>query len=687
MLVYYYCSLDEATELLTGGIPAKFTTGEDTGTTMARSFQETELGSLFSRNRSRTKSHNSVKEGIVFTTHLPHELRELETPFFEGERDVMLAISINARFLVPAINQEEEELSSSGTTEPSEGSKGPDVPYLWLVPSAVLSAMRSEYYGDVLDPQPWLDNKVLLPPHCIVRAYQLNDSQNKRGRSTTNVELLHRESRLTRVPSFHLTKQQGDSFVRDTPVSAAWKKKGIQRLAKVTDFHQEMTQVRGRCRALGLTPMYHFTSPASAAFIMQDGFRMSTQGQGDGGVYFSILGPGCYDIGSVDYEDNIIIDSFGVERLEEFRGAHKLDVCIVYAADPRALSPAPGGRENAMVVSKGTFTDLSLPHGDGSFFLRPDRIMRAFLIDPWDPPDGRGQAISQSAIEVEKAKDLQSKRKLAEIEKMVQENSKLASTSHFERLQPAKNSPNAEKRNSLEGAPATTKAGRRRSSLSLETFTRRVSVTQGGELFRRPSLDPASVDDRTAALKASIVLQRQRASKRMSSIGLPGSIPGATSALRKSESELSRPQNMPPPPKKAAAVLGVESTKAAAAAAAPKHSVLGVNFNRFIPCSLPPRVSFPDMISAPGGDGGDGGSGFDVTRNSVKSELRTSSTPMGSISLESTMPGENGDVCVDDIEMASIFQPEEDGMGIVTVNALAREPLSEIGESDGDDSD
>ena len=40
----------------------------------------------------------------------------------------------------------------------------------------------------------------------------------------------------------------------------------------------------------------------------------------------SRLGPASYDLGTSKYEENIIVDCFGRERLEEYRGKHKLDV-------------------------------------------------------------------------------------------------------------------------------------------------------------------------------------------------------------------------------------------------------------------------------------------------------------------------------------------------------------------------
>ena len=98
-------------------------------------------------------------------------------------------------------------------------------------------------------------------------------------------------------------------------------------------------------------------------------------------MYFSTLGPASYDLGSEQYEDNIITDCFGKERLEEYRGKRKLDVCLVYAAEPRVLQQAPGGREHAVMIGKRTFEDLSLRHGDGAFYLREDRIVGAVLLD------------------------------------------------------------------------------------------------------------------------------------------------------------------------------------------------------------------------------------------------------------------------------------------------------------------
>jgi hypothetical protein len=170
-----------------------------------------------------------------------------------------------------------------------------------------------------------------------------------------------------------------------------------------------MKTIRRRCAASNRVPLYHYTQVSVASLILKTGLRMSRQGQGDGGVYFSTLGPCSYGLGSSElgsnelYEEMIIKDCFGVERLLEYKGQGKLDVVIVYAISPMALQPAPGGRDNAKVVTKATFQDLSLPHADGNFFLHPSAVMGAFLIRTSKPL--ACDAISVVEAEAEVAND------------------------------------------------------------------------------------------------------------------------------------------------------------------------------------------------------------------------------------------------------------------------------------------
>ena len=61
----------------------------------------------------------------------------------------------------------------------------------------------------------------------------------------------------------------------------------------------------------------------------------------------------------------MIADCFGPERIAEYLGKHKLDLVLVYGAEPWSLSEC--GRSNARIVSKATFEALALPDKDGRF--------------------------------------------------------------------------------------------------------------------------------------------------------------------------------------------------------------------------------------------------------------------------------------------------------------------------------
>jgi hypothetical protein len=137
--------------------------------------------------------------------------------------------------------------------------------------------------------------------------------------------------------------------------------------------------------------LYHYTSPSVASLILKGGLRMSTQGQGDGGVYFSLKGPASYGYGldaitrptpttttattnnansippslstsgsdknsgetsDMDYESRLIIDCYGKERLHEYYGKNMLSLVLVCAIEEGILTKAPGGRDNALVREK-----------------------------------------------------------------------------------------------------------------------------------------------------------------------------------------------------------------------------------------------------------------------------------------------------------------------------------------------
>jgi hypothetical protein len=211
---------------------------------------------------------------------------------------------------------------------------------------------------------------VKLPSKVVMRAYQLVEQCG--APSMDLAELLH-------APAPRL----GPGGLPRPPIEVVQPKECSEYLAIMED-------VRRECAKEGTVPLYHYTLLPIAPMIIKGGFRMSTQGQGDGGVYFSTLGPSSYELGADIYEENIIIDCFGKERLEEYRGKHKLDLLFVYGVHPSVVEQAPGGRENAKMVSKALFEDFANPSIDGNYFLRPDFIKvphlppaRSFPVDPY----------------------------------------------------------------------------------------------------------------------------------------------------------------------------------------------------------------------------------------------------------------------------------------------------------------
>jgi len=144
-----------------------------------------------------------------------------------------------------------------------------------------------------------------------------------------------------------------------------------------------MHSIRRRVRAHpfhgGSVVLFHYTHPSLAEPILTNGLRMSRSGQGDGGVYFSTLSPSSYGLGSLEYEENLISDCFGPERLEEYLGSRKLALLLVCVLDARLLRQAPGGRDNAFMVPKSLFEKFSLARYEDSGFYLPSSVIQAAI--------------------------------------------------------------------------------------------------------------------------------------------------------------------------------------------------------------------------------------------------------------------------------------------------------------------
>mmetsp|Transcript_73683 Transcript_73683/g.144092 ORF Transcript_73683/g.144092 Transcript_73683/m.144092 type:complete len:140 (+) Transcript_73683:2-421(+) len=88
-----------------------------------------------------------------------------------------------------------------------------------------------------------------------------------------------------------------------------------------------------------------------------------------------------------------------------------LDLCLVYGADSEVLSRARS--DHATMVTKTLFQDFALPDKDGNYFLRPDRILGAFII----PASQRltRSAEAEFALAVERAADMASNQRVGDL--------------------------------------------------------------------------------------------------------------------------------------------------------------------------------------------------------------------------------------------------------------------------------
>jgi hypothetical protein len=144
--------------------------------------------------------------------------------------------------------------------------------------------------------------------------------------------------------------------------------------------------------------VYHFTSLAAAKLILASGsrgFRMSTIGQGGGGVYFTTVAPHEYGFGSNAFKYNAIIDCFGEERVEEYAQAPTFQVVLVCVVKKMMLLQVPGGRKNAMMIPRSVITSSRTAADDGYYYVEQTVIKRAFQLE--DPKAGEWAPSAASA--------------------------------------------------------------------------------------------------------------------------------------------------------------------------------------------------------------------------------------------------------------------------------------------------
>ena len=155
-LVFYYTSLHGARKALKSGIPA-----------------------------------HAAFDGVVVSFRLPSDLTEKDVfvftiggafpPYEKSLRvrpfEAVLAMSLPKRLLFP-LPGHEDDIS------------------LRLIPSVILKAMRPSSFSRVLEPVPWVDGLLLLPPGSALRSYQLVPNSAIADGPGPNAQFMKKEGKL-----------------------------------------------------------------------------------------------------------------------------------------------------------------------------------------------------------------------------------------------------------------------------------------------------------------------------------------------------------------------------------------------------------------------------------------------------------------------------------------------------------
>jgi hypothetical protein len=245
-MVFHYCSMVEATQCLKSGIPAKVNSaaGAQSG------------------------------GGILVTLQRPYELDAVDDLFFPNQ-EAALVCSIPWAFL--------HSISTPLST-------------VLVVPAKVLTAIRGQYFNDIVDPKSWYEGFVFLPPKQILRAYQLASG----GPSDWDIDSPIGSLQTTVKDSIHISgpsqsiKRHGQDwsslrqgggharFISGQPQQRNHPDiRGVDVLSPTTilQFTGLMRRFRADCLHHGWEIAYHFTDPEFAKLILRSGLRMSTQGQ------------------------------------------------------------------------------------------------------------------------------------------------------------------------------------------------------------------------------------------------------------------------------------------------------------------------------------------------------------------------------------------------------------------------
>jgi hypothetical protein len=273
---------------------------------------------------------HSKYNGVPLSLRPPHKVSEYEVDIF-GQRqgkhltlkclsEEVIAFSIHKRFLEPLTGFEDDQ-------------------GLCMISSQTLAAMRPNSFVNIFEDQPWVDDKLLLSPSCIINSFLILD-----------VEKPYEELGYVKFLSVHSNHSKP---LLDDATASFIKIRRIETIHMMCDC---FTDIRGLSSQHGTLPLFHYTSLHAAAIIVKKGLRMnsidhshhdianifagvggrvgSTNG---GGVYFTTKSPASYGVGTKSYEVNLLKDLYNIENVEKFRGSGKVSVVIVYGCSSNVL--------------------------------------------------------------------------------------------------------------------------------------------------------------------------------------------------------------------------------------------------------------------------------------------------------------------------------------------------------------
>eukprot|EP00615_Pteridomonas_danica_P012449 CAMPEP_0114356108 /NCGR_PEP_ID=MMETSP0101-20121206/20726_1 /TAXON_ID=38822 ORGANISM="Pteridomonas danica, Strain PT" /NCGR_SAMPLE_ID=MMETSP0101 /ASSEMBLY_ACC=CAM_ASM_000211 /LENGTH=591 /DNA_ID=CAMNT_0001498399 /DNA_START=36 /DNA_END=1812 /DNA_ORIENTATION=+ len=352
-----------------------------------------------SNNRPLNQSDNNSSLGILFTSHHPDELSDEEIELF-GSCEAFLACllptkllfqhkvlktplhskSFNMQNVIHKFRYSRKSYNALSSEESSLILRS----NMFYLPTEILTAMRGLYHEKVLDPVPWYEGIILLPPHNIKSAYQIMSEDNidifssslptfnshncvvdtplvierymdsfSSDQSSSSLFSLAPSSRVVPIVPIkvimiddNVTQQQQQQQQQQQETTKLddmanvlqtrrffTKRKFIEPFVSLKNLQSKLEIIIKQCYENNLFPLYHYTDVKTAKIISRRGFKVSHQGNG-GGLYFSTKSPTTYHLDDTNtFEDQIIIDFFGEGVLDNYRGQQKVDVCIVYGMD------------------------------------------------------------------------------------------------------------------------------------------------------------------------------------------------------------------------------------------------------------------------------------------------------------------------------------------------------------------